>query len=297
MKNILLASLLLAASFPSFSQTQIPNGDFENWTAFLPCRGIDSLLNFATYDELGYYEALKYDKITYCTPKPSATKTTDKHSGTYALKLSPYFDGTEYSYSAVAAGNDVTFEGGNYVPFTGRPTKLTGWYKFIQGDADTLDFVVGAYNINTKENIFYEELIIKKGQAEYTKFEIVLHYDESIKTNPTVLVFGVGLGNYSLQEANKASAVYLDDLVFEYDVITSTHSYTAASPVNVYEANDFIVFSEEVSEITVIDQVGAQKIIQTDATKNVSSNTLNNGLYIITYKYRDAYFSKKIILE
>ncbi|MBC7450427.1 MAG: hypothetical protein H7259_02950, partial [Cytophagales bacterium] len=188
MKNILLASLLLTASFNSFSQTQIPNGDFENWKAFPHCEGIDSLVNFFTYDEFIYYGSIQGGKAGYCNPTPTAIKTTDKQSGTYALKLTTLNLGTfGYASNFVQLGSVGTYDGllgATGAPFTGRPTKLTGYYKFTKGGTDTLGFSIATSN--ESDFVAFGELSINESSnSDYTKFEIPLEYNPLITGNPT----------------------------------------------------------------------------------------------------------------
>jgi len=291
MKKLLLASALIAISLTSFAQTQIPNGDFENWTKSKYCPDLDSLAHFISRNQT------YHDNSGDCYSESAIGKSTNSHSGTYALELKAY---DEHLTNFVSIGHGPSwFDYG--VPFTGKPKKLIGYYKFIRGGTDTLgisvDITGGQFNDDDIALGYFTAKSSTTGD-EYAKFEIILDYDESVTVSPTELVLYINLSN-SDNEADAATQVLIDDLSFEYETETPTSvmNYDNTSSINVFAVNKHINFSENVSDIQVIDMVGANKMQETASVKSLNAAALNTGLYIVTYKYNNNYFSKKIVLE
>ena len=276
---------LAAQNTPKF-----PNGNFENWAAFSPCAAIDSIANFISLDE-----TLNHLDPSFCNTSPSIFKSIDAYSGNYAVKMTGYYHlGDGVGANQISIGNNIA-ENGRGIPFTGRPKKLVGYYKFTKGGSDTLGITLSSYSTYAGE-IFNEKLTITSSVLNYTRFEIILNYDVAIADNPTNLNFTIAIGNTNHQ-ADASTVLYIDDLTFEYATTTSTTNYSATSPINVYAANKNINFSENVSDVHVVDMVGASKMEETTTTKTLNVASLTTGMYIVTYKYNDAYFSKKVVIE
>jgi len=304
MKKILLSVIYIAIAFSSSAQTQIPNGDFENWTSFHECEEMDSLVGFFNIQELLYIDAKNKFGTGYCPDVPTQYKTTDKQSGNYALKLGPQYIDDEIYYNYVTLGPAKDFGGGigissEGIPFTGRPTKLTGYYKYTGGiESDELNIKVYGFNMNDEDYLFHGEFITSKDQTTYKKFELELDYSTTDLSNPLILEMAITVGNSTDGSINENTEAFIDNLVFEYDnTSTSTLNYNPISSINIYSLQKNINFSDDVSDVHIVDMVGAVKMQQALSTKTLNAALLNAGMYIVTYKYNDAYFSKKIILE
>jgi hypothetical protein len=278
MKKILLSAALAATSLLSFAQTPaVPNGGFENWED-ASCEG--------TEIPSGYISAadLFNEENGFCPSSTGITKATNKYSGTYALQLKPQV------FLGASLGNGVFLQS----DFTGRPTKLVGYTMFTKGGTDTLGIFVGIGDENDDE-VAYGEVTLSASQGDYTKFEITLDYTDNT-SEPTYVVIGFTIGNTTNGYATASTTALIDALSFEYTA-TSTVNYAAKSPINVFAANNVINFSENVSDVHVVDMLGANKIQEAASTKTVSANSLNSGLYIVTYNYNGNYFSKKVVIE
>jgi hypothetical protein len=292
MKKILLTcSFILQALFLSAQNQPVPNGDFEDWTSFSYCQGIDSLKGYVTYDEFIFTEKGS------CSSYLMAKKTTDKYTGTYALELNPYFDGTNYSSSGVYSSLNMFETAINGVPFASKPTKLTGYYKFNQGTSDDNLVISAQVSDQYGNSIGFGYLLVSQTVSNYTKFEFTLDNTDNNSNAPKSLVITFLIGNTFADTADPLTKLVVDNLQFEYDISTSTVNYTTTSPINVYAANKSINFSENVSDIHVADMVGAQKMQEIATTKTLNAASLTTGMYIVTYKYNDTYFSKKVVIE
>lgn len=283
MKKLLLTSALIASSLLSFAQTPLaPNGDFENWSTS-SCGSVPT--QYIT--EADYM----YSSISQCPTSTGITKSTNKYSGTYALQL------TTLVFMGSNVGNGLAISTGSNegIVFNGRPTKLVGYTKFTKGGLDTLGMYVEIDDANGNK-IAYNELTLSSSQSGYTKFEISLVYNPLFTSPPTTLYFGIGLGDKNGSASSNTIAL-IDGFSFVYPTTTGTTNYTSTSPINVYAANKNINFSENVSDVHVVDMVGANKMQETASTKTLDAATLTTGMYIVTYKYNDAYFSKKVVIE
>ena len=280
MKKLLLSVTLVATALFSFAQTpQVPNGDFENWEESICESEIPT-----DYESL----ALQiYNQTKTCPPSVGVTKSTNKYSGTYAIELS------STTFMGELAGNLFAISD----EFIGRPTKLVGYTKFTKGGTDELGIFVGLDGDNETE-VAYGEFSVTETQSDYVKFEIILDYTDNT-TPPTSMYIGFKLGT-SVDEQLTSSAntkTLIDKLSFEYGPTTATTSFSATSSVNVFTTQKDINFSKEVSEVVIYNLVGLQELAQTATTKSVNAAALKSGLYVVTYKYNDAYFSKKVVIE
>jgi hypothetical protein len=301
MKKLLLIISLLGFAFSSTAQNQpqVPNGDFENWKSFTPCVGIDSLVNYFTVDIASYY------KTNICTTSPSVLKTSDAYSGTYALKIVPFaliFPGTqipivyEGNYVELSNTSEIT---NSSLPFTGKPKKLIGYYKFNNAGTDTMGIFIATSSKDSKQApILYGEFTAKTSTSSFTKFEINLQdFDMTNQYTTDSLAIYISLNNINATHINANSYIIIDALTFEYGTATATTNYSSTSSINVFAANKNINFSDKVSDVHVVDMTGVNALQETASTQQVNVGNLKNGLYVVTFKYNDNYFSKKIVLE
>jgi hypothetical protein len=282
MKKILLASALAATSLLSFAQTPaVPNGGFENWTT--SCGEKPSqYITQADYMN---------NALGSCPTASGVSKSTDKYSGTYALRLAGM------NYMGILMPNSIVLSPSVSelgVDFNGRPTKLVGYTKFTKAGSDVLTIGVEVDDANGNE-LAYNDLTISTTQAGYTRFEIALTYDQSNTSPAATLIIGVDLGDAN-DDISANTVALIDALSFEYTP-TSTISYAAKSPINVFAANNAINFSENVSDVHVVDMIGASKMQEAASTKTLNTASLTSGLYIVTYNYNGNYFSKKVVIE
>lgn len=293
MKHLLFSLFILSSILNSVAQNQpVPNGDFENWTSFSYCPDIDSLEGYITYDEFIFTETGS------CSAPLMAKKTTDKYTGTYALELTPYFDGTDYLASGFYSSLNMFEEKLQGVPFASKPTKLTGYYKFNSGAAGDNLFITGQISDRFGYSIGDGYFLTSESKSEYTKFEIIFDYASNDNSNPpTSLVIAIISGNSFEDSADPSTKLVIDNFEFDYSITTSTITNHTTSPINVFAANNNINFSENVSDVHVVNMIGASKIQEAASTKTLNAASLTSGLYIVTYKYNDNYFSKKIVME
>lgn len=289
MKNLLLSCLFSISTFYSIAQQQIPNGDFEEWGTYSKCSNLDSIGNFMSADEL---------ISNYCSPLQSIIKTNSSYSGTYAVKIIP-LDISPVGLIAnnIRIGTDLT-NPDQGIPFSSKPSSLKGYYKGLLGSGDSLGITIKLKNNN---GIVAQGKFTQKSNIlvdAYTLFEINLNYNSLNTSDPDSLVIFISLGTSNANERlNQNTEIYLDNLTFDYSITTSTTAYASTSPISVYAANKNINFSESVSDVHIVDMIGAQKLQEASNTKLLNAAALTTGMYIVTYKYHNAYFSKKVVIE
>ncbi|GEM_PF-1199670 len=297
-KTLLISGALFASILTSSAQSQFPNGDFEDWSTLAPCPNIESPSDYITADVMNYYYTLGTG-FGYCNPTPSITKSTDAHNGTYAMRMTALQIFGNTVSNAVMIGNDIEAaiedEALQSLPFTGRPVKLTGYYKFTQGGSDKISMQL--FIANETKAIAYGELEITSGTSEYTKFEITLEYLS--EENPTELSFGIILRDpESDEEASAESVFLLDNLTFEYDdPVTSTKDLHASDLINVYASGNQLVFSSSVSEVTILSSTGERKITEKGNLTTLNASSLQSGIYIVNFQHEGTYYSKKIAIR
>lgn len=277
MKKLLLSTILVAISLVSFAQTAIPNAGFETWEDAV-CEG-EAPSNYTTGADLAQQTGF---------PCPEATgiaKSTNKYAGTYALEITP-----RIALESTLNNGVFLFE-----EFTGRPSKLIGYTKFTKGGTDTLGIAVAIGNDDDEDEIASAEVTISESQNGYTKFEIPFVYNTANTSKVTGLAIFITIGDKK-GLASESTIALIDELSLVY-APTATVNYKSTSSINVFASNKTINFSENVSDVHVVDMVGSSKMQEAASTKALNAASLNTGLYIVTYKYNDNYYSKKVVIE
>lgn len=120
MKKLLLFTLSVITSALSFGQ--IINGNFEAWSNF-------------SWENLTQGRTSAGEIVRYGLPS-NTTKTTDKQSGTYAIKLETVQAGSDTMFGYFIFG-DIKDEPIRGIPFTQKPTSMNGYYKSALLTGDT----------------------------------------------------------------------------------------------------------------------------------------------------------------
>jgi hypothetical protein len=218
MKKWLLTPLLGSLSFAlSFGQTSFPNSDLESWT------------NMGNYEQPagGYWTTA--NKIVDLLPGfyPATTfKTTDAHSGTYAARMrtdriSPPVNLLVTGTLAVGEFDENGTPPDNLKlgkPFTSRPDKFTGWYKFTSVNSDSCDLycLLSKWNPTTmmRDTIAWAGLREYTTQPSYIKFELPFNYSSSDSPDSISIVFASSAGGANFQ-GQVGNELFIDDVALE----------------------------------------------------------------------------------
>ena len=173
MKTFFTLFLFLMTAGISFAQT-IPNSDFENWNTVNLYEDPQGL----TTSNLQAF---------ILSQSPVVTKSTDKHSGSYAAKLETKIIGSDTIAGLITNGmfNNGGFGGG--IPFTQRFDSLTFWAKYNLAAGDTAVLAVFAkYLGNT---VGYALKRIGGSSNTYTKFSANMNWFVPAPAAPDSIIF------------------------------------------------------------------------------------------------------------
>jgi hypothetical protein len=205
---IILSFLVVSA----MAQTQIPEGGFNNWTP--------SSTNTYSEPTGGWWTTL--NALESLGGPITVSPTTDVHSGAYAAQLETKMWGTFLLSGLLASGNfEMTapfIEQGR--PFTDKPSKFKGWYKYapVSGDSAAIVARLTRFNEDTDQQDTIAEAIqvVKNIVSTYTQFEINFDYSiTGINPDTITIVFmsSAEAGNF---QGQVGSTLLIDDILLEY---------------------------------------------------------------------------------
>lgn len=234
MRKFTLLFLGLLWGISVYSQTNVPNGDFETWYN-VP---VNANLN---YDEIGSGPAdnwmatlnsLASVPATMGGPGPiTVYKSTDKHGGTYAAKCVsgnlqlgaiPVFIPGMIGTALLDMPGIRAILGKPCQDC--RPVKLKGYYKYepVQGDSCCAVLLLSKWNSTTKkrDTIGYGRWVQKAAVNTYTPFEVTPIYRSSgtIDSITMLIVSSAGFSviNFMGAVGRVGNTMYVDDLMLEY---------------------------------------------------------------------------------
>ncbi len=264
-KLITLMSFLLAIGlFVAQSQT-IPNGDFESW---VPGLSYDQPTSWDTPNES--ISALATDYVVF-------DETTDIFAGSHSVKLEckdivvffqtitvPGFV-TLGDLSVNTVTQEVSINGG--VPFTDRPDKLTGNFKYLPSGTDNCVFEVVLLNYDASTSTILDTI----GQGVFTSsatstawdyFEAVINYNSSATPNY------MNINLLSSENLNAGSIVYVDNLEF----------YTAPTILPDLFISEYIEGTSNNKALEIYNGTGASVDLSSYSIK-LSRNGAGWGMY------------------
>jgi len=152
---------------------RLADPDFEYWKEFYGTKG-----EFLYEDPIGNWWTT-LNKLKLITGPVTATKTADAHSGNYALRLETMSYGSFIITGLLMTGVfDPNMPG--YViqgkPFTVKPTKFTGYFKYYPVNHDTCSIYIGIYRFNQtlmrRDTIADAYLTVSDTVSQYKLFEL-----------------------------------------------------------------------------------------------------------------------------
>jgi len=197
-KNFLILTLLLFSATSIFAQSQLDNGQFEDW------------------DDSSHATGWKSDVGGLI---PTADRVTDAHSGTYAAKITTgSFFGQSYPGIMMLGDLDVTtFLPSGGVPFEGRPSSISAQLKYLPANQDSM--IMFAYftkwNPLTEHTDTIGATLFMGGteMTEYTKMNFPVFYiSEEI---PDSVNIGFSASDLTMEAG---STLYIDSVAMEYGV-------------------------------------------------------------------------------
>lgn len=280
-KHFLLLASIGATSF--VNAQSVPNGGFETW------------VDQTVYEDPQYWSGM--NALTMFGAEATAIKSTDAHSGTYALKLIT-------SISDIGGDGEMdTLPGiimlGTMDPMNGtsttgyafdqRPDSLVGWYKLIS--PTNVPFQLEFSSSKWNSNISSPETIgaasfAGQASSDYIRFSIPITYLES--NNPDSI-------QIYLSNSNDAPAVdnelFIDDLSFVYNSTAGLKDLTSSFRLAPNPATTGLhIQSDLPMQQILIADLNGRVVFETSPLQlhyQVETATLSNGIYYCTIVFEN----------
>ena len=301
MKKIILF-LFISFAFKvntSSAQCTIFNAGFETWMI----EDIETISGDTVPYELaaGWISFADFFGIAFggSAYSPVITKSTDKHLGLYAAKMS----------AADSADADLLTVGACME----RPKKLTGYYKYDGKAGDTLMCLVGMTQGNPddflssgdpNDAIGYGETFLTANNA-YAKFTVNIAYSSAQIPDSFLIAFGLLNGS-----AAGTITAYIDDLQFEelssvseISNVTSFTTFPNPSGEGIFYMNIENLKSDFV-QISGFNMAGQQIFKNNTATagknhhqEKIDLSTYSKGLYIVQVTTESGIYQEKLRVQ
>lgn len=259
-----------------------PNGGFENWTSQL------------TYEDPQYWTGM--NMLTMLGAEETAVKTTQAHSGTYALKLVNSIsdmggDGemdTLPGILVLGTSDIMSGTGTTGVPFTHRPDSLIGWYKLIspENTAFHLQFSCTKWDAGSgiQETIgaaYFEGA----ASTNYVRFSIPINYTENGLPDSIQAFIGNSVDGFVA-----TNELYLDDLGFVYNTTAGIEEQQAQVQLfpNPVTTELHIQSDQPIQQLFVKDLQGKQVFELNEMTGNY---VLETGYFTPGVYFCELHFS------
>ncbi len=265
MKKLLLSLILLCICLQISKAQNIPNAGFENWTATGP-----------------------FERPDNWDSSPKVSKSTDAHSGTYAIKLLtdtftiPQSGNVDTIPGIINTGTQSSGPGNPGIKgyaFAARPDSLTGWFKYIPAVGDSFFIHVSFSKWNTtagsRENIC-DAVFTGSSSNTYKRFSFPMHYLTSSLPDTAI----IEISNTKVQPPAAfiiGTQLFIDDLQFKTNMPggiaqnNSTENNITSTPNPATE--NLLITGLDDDSITIINHAG--EVVKYIATKNSSSLQLN----------------------
>lgn len=214
-------SLLICLFAGACAAQEIPNGDFETWSG--SPEAPDS------WGSLSFSLPLLGDFV-------SATKSTDSHTGDFALALEsiniPILNLAIPGAATTGTLNQFTFQSSGGFPFESRPNAIKGYYKYQPVGADTasVEVLLTRWNedLGQRDTVGYGKKIFRDAIGTYKLFSVPIVLD-AMGTPDTARITV-----YSSSRSNPTagSKLFLDDL--EFFTTTAGIEEKTASDIELY---------------------------------------------------------------
>lgn len=200
-------------------KTDTLNAGMEYW--------VKTVQNNIVYEEpAGYWATL--NPLAKLGAPITVSKTTDKHSGNYAVKLESKLWGPASDTQSLlipgllSIGVFITAE-----PFlvqgckyTAKPSSLQGYYKYtsIQNDSAVIYAKISKFNqiMGTSDTIAEAKFVIKNTVSSYQAFNINFNYYLPTLTPDTLCIVFVSSGGGQNFKGQVGSTLFIDDIKLTY---------------------------------------------------------------------------------
>lgn len=272
------------------AKAQIPNNGFENWT---------SQGNYMDPQE--WYTANPYSTSSFYP----VTRSTDHYPssvGDYSIRIENNVSLLpNYEAFGLASTRDLFNSMKPLFPISGHPNSLTGYYKFIPQNNDTMWINVLLYLEG--DEVAWGRLSGTTAVSSWTSFNIPLS-SYTAADSATIDLASYFANEYNVPYGN--SVLYVDNLSFD-NLITSVNEQSLDDNVfsifpnparNIVTLN---ISSSNYAEFVVNIYNVAGSLISSESIQhkqqNIDVRDLNNGIYLVEIKSKKETEIQKLIIQ
>jgi hypothetical protein len=278
MKTFILTIVAFTLMGLVSSQSVIPNGDFENWT---------------DQYHIQYWDGLNYDGgfINFHTFQ----RTDDAWSGNYAAQVETINNTLVGTLPGIGFTGTIDFDPSTFdysfnfgIPVEGRPSSITGFFKYEPTGGDTMAIVVGMFRWNETQGdldsigggFFYSV----GATTSYTAFTAPIEYFvPGVEADTMYIIMFSSLDSY-----HPGSKLKVDELSLNYQTIGIEPDFDI-EPVSVFPnpaSGYFQVngLSHRSFYQLILKDVSGRKVLEQaieNEDKIVLPSGIKNGIYFI----------------
>ncbi len=299
-------SLLALFSFflviRSQGQTQVPNGDFENWT------------NFGTYENPQFWDTPN-QALSIALPFGTkvVTKSTDHESGSFSARL----ESKQLTFPSLIIPGVVTlgtltiniftqtFSINGGVPIQDIPTHLKGFYKFLPkgGDGCAIGIGLTKWNNGTRDSVGIGVFSTYDSVNVWTPFYAWIDYVLTEQPD-TFNILAITSADYT---PTAGTVLYVDNLSLDYTL--GVKPGDPAADIDIYqdrEEHQILVYFDfkmpEATEIQLFNMTG-QAVVKTPVETLMKDRRIlgykgfSTGLYVLEILHGGKKYCKKFLLK
>jgi hypothetical protein len=186
------------------------------------------------------------------------------------------------------------------IPFTSRPTKIKGYYRFTDSTATGNQFgkcivLLKKWNATTRESdtiAFVNDGTTLNPGATIQPFEIALNYSSTATPDTLMVAF------FAASDPESAASLWLDELSLDYTGMGFADR--AINQIQIYPipAKDCLHISTAhiIRELSIYDLLGQEVHAPLSANK-IGVTALKNGIYVLRLRTEAGNFQEKIVVQ
>jgi len=257
--------------------------DFENWTSY----------GGGAYEEPSGGVWATANRIVLLGMPVTTEKTTDAESGSYAAKMTTkkYVGMTLTGSLATGVFDENATPPANMKlgqPFTARPLRFTGYYKYINnaGDSCAIYAILSLWN-GTSHQIVAKANIQNPSNtvSTYTKFDLPFVYNSNDIPDSISVVFASSAGGAQML-GHEGSTLFIDSINLEYSTsineLPNSSMRVQCYPVPARAVVNFVLDRNVIDGTMKIFDELEREIKTVDGISNefsVNVNDLSKGKY------------------
>lgn len=224
MKKLVYSAILYATVVCNQVMAQLPNASFEQWDSSVVINGTK------IHDPLNWFSSNSI--LVDIGMEQTCVRTTDAHSGNYALQLTSKKDDGDEQATYLTSGNNIgqgpTDPTVAKFKLEGRINGFEGYYKYMPNGVDSFRVFLAMYR--NGQYLGQSFIYISTPASSYTKFFWPVNYPGTI-TPPDSAKFII---EPSVINGSEGSVLILDDLGVTYGFSSGLNKEDLALQLELY---------------------------------------------------------------